>query len=525
MGTPSESEFARLIDTLAADPHRREELTDWLREDHPVYDQRGTATVVRMRGWILLALARAGITEKSLLFVLEELDNGIDPYLVAAAASALRSYQTPNAVFAPILMRALDQIRYRDDPVSFAGYGAYAVSGDQTSPVRELLKTLLWLGPLARSVLPDLEAIRAERSGGLAKKLLPELDQTVSVIAGENRRPHRETESCCALPDNLATKLLWPRGARLSADAIESTTFEDHEGAPVTFREFFRGHPSIVVFFYTRCDNPLKCSLTVTKLARVQKLLAEQGLADQISTAAITYDPEFDLAKRIRVYGQDRGVCLNLHHRMLRTTAGFEALRTHFKLGVNFIESLVNRHRIEAYVLDCEGRIAARFERLRWDEQEVVDRAATVLNERDPAGAPAVKESAAARQVARTTVPLLGTIASLGVAFFPKCPICWAAYLSMFGVAGLNQIPYSPWLQPLLIALMLINLVSVWLRSWFTGRMLGSYLVTAGAVVILIAKIWPTWEKAVMWGVVLTFAGSVLSAAGSLTRRKQLASS
>jgi hypothetical protein len=55
--------------------------------------------------------------------------------------------------------------------------------------------------------------------------------------------------------------------------------------------------------------------------------------------------------------------------------------------------------------------------------------------------------------------------------------------------------------------------------------MLGSYLVTAGALVILVAKIWPTWERALMWGVVLTFAGSVLSAAGSLANRKQLAQS
>ncbi|HJZ80951.1 MAG TPA: hypothetical protein VKD91_11415, partial [Pyrinomonadaceae bacterium] len=200
----SEKEFAKLIGALAANPDRREELTDWLREDHPVYDQRGTTTVARMRGWILLALARTGVSENFLLFVLEELDNGIDPYLVAAAACALRSSETPSAAFAPILMRALDQIRYRDDPVSFAGYGAYAISSDGTSPVRELLKTLAWLGPLARGVLPDLKALRAERHGGLAKKLLPELDLTLSSITRESNPREPQTDSCCALPDSLA---------------------------------------------------------------------------------------------------------------------------------------------------------------------------------------------------------------------------------------------------------------------------------------------------------------------------------
>jgi protein SCO1/2 len=88
-------------------------------------------------------------------------------------------------------------------------------------------------------------------------------------------------------------------------------------GEPTSFKEFFRGQPSIVVFFYTRCDNPMKCSLTVAKLARIQKLLVAQGLADRIHTAAITYDPAFDLPERLRVYGQDRGVRLDTHHRIV----------------------------------------------------------------------------------------------------------------------------------------------------------------------------------------------------------------
>ena len=62
-GAQSELQFAALIDALAADPDRREQLTDLLREDHPCYDQRGTATTVRMRGWVLLALARGQVSD------------------------------------------------------------------------------------------------------------------------------------------------------------------------------------------------------------------------------------------------------------------------------------------------------------------------------------------------------------------------------------------------------------------------------------------------------------------------------
>ena len=109
----------------------------------------------------------------------------------------------------------------------------------------------------------------------------------------------------------------------------------------------------------------------------------------------------------------------------------------------------------------------------------------------------------------------MGTLASLGVAFFPKCPICWAAYLSVFGIAGLDRIPYAPWLQPVLALIMLINLASVWLRSRATHRMLSFYFAAGGAATILMSKLSHGWEKFAIWGVLLTLTGSVLSALGS----------
>src|SRR5258708_13567606 len=160
---PWEPQFAALVDALTADPSRCGQLIDLLRENHPIYDQRGAATIVRMRGWVLLALARAGVSDAALIFVLEELDTGIDAYLVAAAARALRSYPNPGDNLAPFVMRALTNIRYRDEPVCFDHYGEYAVSSTGTSPIRELLMTLAWLGPRPRGILPQLQSLRAER--------------------------------------------------------------------------------------------------------------------------------------------------------------------------------------------------------------------------------------------------------------------------------------------------------------------------------------------------------------------------
>ena len=158
-----EEEFAVLVDALAADATQRQRLVDLLREDQPLYDQRGAATVVQMRGWVLLALARAGVSDDSLLFVLEELDTGVDPYLVAAAARALRSFPQAGAGAG-----AVPHARDREDSLSrrsglLPRLRRLRRRVECTSPVRELLESLAWLGPHAIAVLPELEALAQSR--------------------------------------------------------------------------------------------------------------------------------------------------------------------------------------------------------------------------------------------------------------------------------------------------------------------------------------------------------------------------
>jgi hypothetical protein len=117
----------------------------------------------------------------------------------------------------------------------------------------------------------------------------------------------------------------------------------------------------------------------------------------------------------------------------------------------------------------------------------------------------------------------MNTLASFAAAFFPKCPVCWSAYLSVLGIAGLEQIPYSPWLQPLLVAAMVINLASIWLRAGATGRMSGPCLATAGALAIVLSI--AGWPNAAGLGVALTVGGSLLTIFGSDSRVGPLTSS
>jgi protein SCO1/2 len=155
--------------------------------------------------------------------------------------------------------------------------------------------------------------------------------------------------------------------------------FFNQEGNTLTYGSFFSRKPSIVVFFYTRCDNPNKCSLTVTKLARLQRAIADEELEGLLRTAAITYDPAYDLPPRLRAYGENRGIAFSDDNRMFRARTGFRELQEHFQLGVNFTGSTVNRHIIELFVLDSRGEMAVAFTRLQWDLREVLEQARALL--------------------------------------------------------------------------------------------------------------------------------------------------
>jgi protein SCO1/2 len=501
----SEAQFAELVDFLAADPVRCEKLNDLLAENHPCYNERSGAEIVRMRGWVLLALARTGVSERQLPFLLEEFDAGTDAYLVGAAARALVSYPHRDPAFVPFVLHALANAR--DEPLSFEAYGEYATSSTGPSAVSELLAVLAWLGPHAISALPELASMRAQ-PGRLSKRLIFQLDRTVASINEDSSKGEGNRKDCCALQGSLGQRW-WTSHDRKNTETADSIIFEDQDGSTARFREFFRGTCSIVVFFYTRCDNPWKCSLTITKLARVQHLLAERGLSDQIKTAAITYDPVFDLPKRLRDYGHERDVQFDVNHRMFRAIEGFAALRKHFDLGVNFIESFVNRHRIELFILDSVGCVAASFERVHWNESEVVERASAVLRDNVVPSSPARSSVSGS---ARAVSAISGTLASLVWAFFPKCPLCWAAYLSVFGITGAQQILYFSKMRPVLLALMLINTASVWFRARATRRMSGLYLVGTGTSAIIFARTVAASGNLAAWGIALTFAGSLMSA-------------
>lgn len=371
--TPEEH-IAALVDAVTRDPRHRDRLVELLPEQISLYAGRGTNATTRIRGYILAAFERVGLPDSALPYVLEELESGRDAYLVAAAAKALRGLQRPTSNVAAFLLKAIANIQYADDAVSFDCYRPRWPMPSHTTAMEEIMKTCAWLGALARPALPALQALHQDRHAvsGPARAIL----KTILVGTGA-----AETRCCAApagpqAPARPSPLAVAPTSAHRPDRAIPvALELEDQDGRRLTFGEFFLGRPSVVVFFYTRCDNPNKCSLTISKLARLHRARRDGGLDGRVPTAAITYDPGYDLPPRLIAYGRNRGVVFGADDRFLRTTAGFEVLGDYFELGVNFGPALVNRHRIELFVLDRDGRVAATFARLQWDVPEVLDHA------------------------------------------------------------------------------------------------------------------------------------------------------
>jgi protein SCO1/2 len=231
-----------------------------------------------------------------------------------------------------------------------------------------------------------------------------------------------------------------------------------------------------------------------------------------VHTAAITYDPAFDSPQRLRGYAESRGMHLAPGHGVLRVVEGQERVREAFGLGVSFAASVVNRHRIEAFVLDAAGQVAVIHRRLQWREDELLEDLQRLLSEAEkPAAAPA---RAAPQPMGRGMPSLASTLLAVAMALFPKCPLCGLSYLSLSGLAALPQLPGWYWTWPVFALAFLASLVALAWRPFRQGRWPAVMLGTAGAAVLLGVGVaqqnsWGLWG-----GVALCAAGAMAGVLG-----------
>src|SRR5438046_2900829 len=65
--------------------------------------------------------------------------------------------------------------------------------------------------------------------------------------------------------------------------------FKDHDGRAGMLGNLL-DKPTVITFFYTRCQNARKCSMAISWLGALQRQLVQAGIAGQVRLLAITYE-------------------------------------------------------------------------------------------------------------------------------------------------------------------------------------------------------------------------------------------
>jgi protein SCO1 len=149
--------------------------------------------------------------------------------------------------------------------------------------------------------------------------------------------------------------------------------FTDHGGRPGVLRDLMN-KPTVITFFYTRCQNGRKCSMAISLLGALQRQLAQAGIADKVRLIAISYEPQFDTPERINRYATDRGFCLGENALALQLESNHQQqLVDELQAPVSFNAGWVNTHGVELSLLDASGRLVRQYHTLLWDNDQVTE--------------------------------------------------------------------------------------------------------------------------------------------------------
>lgn len=485
-----------VLDRIRNGELSRDLLIELLSERHAIYEERPSYQMNRIKGYALASFAEVGLPDSAVNFLLDELQNGRNAYVVAAAARGLRGTKRPKAQYINFLIQAIANLRFHDDSLDLTQFKPKWPLKNPSSGRFEILSTLKWFRGYAQAALPELNVF-LKNTFDFNQDIRQEIQLTINVIEADTRKLDL---SCCDVEEKKNTRTAWPWKKAPSIHSIGNLEVQDESGIATLLKNIVDNKITVVAYFYTRCMNPNKCTLTINKMGWLQKELFKKGLQDKVNIIAFTYDPAYDTPARMHAFGENRGMIFGPNAHLLRTNPkDFTILSEFFQLGVSYVASTVNQHRLELYLLDKNGNIRTTYARLQWEIENVIEELETLVNQ-SPIRKYLLKITSTVQQI---TLPLL-------VAFFPKCPFCWAAYLSALGISGIQGIPYSPWLVPIIMAIIMFNLVILYRKSRVRNGMIPFWISLLGALTVALGYVLSN-QKIAIPGSMLIFIGALLN--------------
>ena len=169
------------------------------------------------------------------------------------------------------------------------------------------------------------------------------------------------------------------------------------------------------------------------------------------------------------------------------------------------------------FLLNETGAVVDSFLRIQCEPQQVVAAVESIVFP-DRSDSPRHTESDRTVQDSdpdcHTRMPsFVSAVLALLVAFFPKCPMCWISYMSVMGIGVAESVPYSPWLLPVIVVLLFLNLSFQYRSAKSRNGYFPFFLSLAGSVVLVFSAI-SVAPSRWMWipGLTMIWGASLLQA-------------
>lgn len=298
--TPLDAFVLQLPD-MAERPAGAETLSSMLAENSPHFAGLSVEETEWARAHIYAAMALSDDPIAGLDAAREDLATSDNPMLLVGIARLLRAAQVGPS-WNEILMQARHRIEFDD-------------------------------------IFPSFRFDPPRSSCCAQKTCLGEIDATLE--RGNAPEPTTIPAASFDTPDPHA-----PPGA-----ALLQARLQDQSGHVFRVKEALNRNPILLALFYTRCMNPLKCSLTVARLGEVAR--NSPGL----EILGMSYDPTYDTPARLLAYGRDRRFPFSQSARLVRAQDGWNAIKDAVQMRAGYGAVTINAHAREVFLIPQVGDI------------------------------------------------------------------------------------------------------------------------------------------------------------------------
>lgn len=372
--------------------HTAELLSSMLPYQAEIYQGRDKWEVIRLRSYILLTLGEIGFPDSAVPALVDALAYVDERMKVAELGAAIHVVGNLGAKGSPFVENVINVYNrvFADEEFSLKRYELGFSKDEATTIQIEIARSL---GKICHK--KDDYAIKFLRmvigsSGqmGFDQRVKAAASQSLDIIL--QRRPGN-AEAPASLPffcswNKKKHSITQASGAYIKSNNRKALLnkhilLADHNGVQTAFASLV-DRPVLLTFFYTRCENDMKCSATIAHMALLQKHLNTASLHDKIRLVAVSLEPEHDNPALLKRYLTDRGVKLgNEALAISMEPQGHQALLQELQVPVGYNSGWVNGHGIAAVLLDKDKRIVRTYSSLLSNTSEIMADFVRVLGE------------------------------------------------------------------------------------------------------------------------------------------------